>query len=184
MKKIICILFLSIISPLAILSVKAQSADLKIVFIRHAEKPLKGDNLNCQGINRSLKLPAVITAKFGVPDKIFVPGLGLGEATKHARMFQTIVPLAAKYNLTVNSSRTEKDSLGLAADLKSRTGVILVVWEHGGIAPIVRSLSVKQDNLKWPDDDYDSIWIVTFKNGMAVLSRDKENIDPGKDCNF
>jgi hypothetical protein len=184
MKKIIRILFLFIISLLAILSVKAQSTDLKIVFIRHAEKPLKGDNLNCQGINRSLKLPAILTARFGVPDKIFVPGLGLGEATKHSRMFQTIVPLAAKYNLTVNSSRTEKDSLGLAADLKSRTGVILVVWEHGGIAPIVRSLGIKQDNLKWPDDDYDSIWVVSFENGEAVLTRDKENIDPGKDCNF
>lgn len=183
MKKLICI-YLSIITPLIIQSVKAQSADLKIVFIRHAEKPVKGDNLNCQGINRSLKLPAVITAKFGVPANIFVPALGLGEATKHARMFQTIVPLAAKYNLTVNSTRTERDSLGLAADLKSRTGVILVVWEHGGITPIVRSLGVKQDNLKWPDDDYDSIWVVTFKNGVASLLRDKENIDPGKDCNF
>lgn len=184
MKKLICRLCLSVISSLIVLSVNAQAADLKIVFIRHAEKPLKGDNLNCQGINRSLKLPAVIAAKFGVPDKIFVPGVGLGETTKHSRMFQTIVPLAAKYNLTVNSSRTEKDSLGLAADLKSRTGLILVVWEHGGIAPIVHSLGAKQQNLKWPDDDYDSIWIVTFKNGEAVFARDKENIDPGKDCNF
>jgi hypothetical protein len=184
MKKLVCILLLSIISPLTVLSVKAQSADLKIVFIRHAEKPVKGDNLNCQGVNRSLKLPAVLTAKFGVPGNVFVPALGLGEATKHSRMFQTIVPLAAKYNLTVNSTRTERDSLGLAADLKSRTGVILVVWEHGGIAPIVRSLGVKQDGLKWPDDDYDSIWIVTFKNGVATMTRDKENIDPGKNCDF
>ncbi|SDF76147.1 histidine phosphatase family protein [Mucilaginibacter sp. P25] len=184
MKKLICIFSLSIISSLTALSVNAQSADLKIVFIRHAEKPVKGDNLNCQGINRSLKLPAVLTTKFGVPANIFVPALGLGEATKHSRMFQTIVPLAAKFNLTINTTRTEKDSLGLAADLKSRSGVILVVWEHGGISPIVRSLGVKQDNLKWPDDDYDSIWVVTFKNGIASLVRDKENIDPGKDCNF
>ncbi|HEY9195968.1 MAG TPA: histidine phosphatase family protein, partial [Mucilaginibacter sp.] len=68
--------------------------------------------------------------------------------------------------------------------LKNRTGVILVVWEHGGIAPIVRSLGIKQGNLKWPDDDYDSIWVVTFKNGEAILTRDRENIDPGKNCDF
>jgi hypothetical protein len=111
------------------LKVQAQAADLKIVFIRHAEKPLKGDNLTCAGINRSLKLPAVISAKFGVPAYLFVPGLGLGEATKHARMFETVVPLAAKYILTINSSRTEKDSLGMAADLKSRNGVVLVSWD-------------------------------------------------------
>jgi hypothetical protein len=163
---------------------KSISNDLKIVFIRHAEKPLKGDNLTCEGLNRSLKLPAVITAKFGIPAFIFVPGLGLGEATKHARMFQTIVPLAAKYNLTINSSRTEKDSLGMAADIKSRSGVVLVAWEHGGIAPIARALGVKESGLKWPDDDYDSIWIVTFDNGVAVLTKDKEGIVAAKGCDF
>jgi len=163
---------------------KSISNDLKIVFIRHAEKPLKGDNLTCEGLNRSLKLPAVITAKFGIPAFIFVPGLGLGEATKHARMFETIVPLAVKYNLVVNSSRAQKDSLGLAADLKSRSGVVLVAWEHGGIAPVVRALGIEDAGLKWPDDDYDSIWVVTFKNGEAVLTKDKEGIVPAVGCAF
>ena len=162
----------------------AQSPDLKIIFIRHAEKPVKGDNLTCQGVNRSLKLPAVIKAKFGVPAYLFVPAMGLGEATKHSRMFQTIVPLAAKYNLTINSSRQEKDSLGMAADLKSRTGTTLVVWEHNNIVPIVRALGVKEADLKWPDDDYDSIWVVTFKNGIATIAFDKENIHPPADCSF
>lgn len=167
-----------------ITTAQAQSPDLKIIFIRHAEKPVKGDNLTCQGINRSLKLPAVINAKFGVPANLFVPAIGLGEATKHSRMFQTIVPLAAKYNLTVNSSRQEKDSLGMAADLKSRTGITLVVWEHSNIVPIVRALGVKEPGLKWPDDDYDSIWVVTFKNGNATIAFDKENIHPSADCGF
>lgn len=162
----------------------AQSSELKIVFIRHAEKPVKGDNLTCQGVNRSLKLPAVINAKFGVPAYLFVPAMGLGEATKHSRMFQTIIPLAAKYNLTINSSRQEKDSLGMAADLKSRTGTTLVVWEHNNIVPIVRALGVKESGLKWPDDDYDSIWVVTFKNGIATIAFDKENIHPSANCSF
>ncbi|MDN5289430.1 MAG: histidine phosphatase family protein [Mucilaginibacter sp.] len=162
----------------------AQSADLKIVFIRHAEKPLKGDNLSCQGLNRSAELPAVIHAKFGIPAYTFVPAIGLGEATKHSRMFQTIVPLAAKYNLIVNSSRQEKDSLGMAADLKSRSGTVLVVWEHNGIAPIVRALGINKTGLVWPDNDYDSIWIITFKNGKANMETDKENINPSTDCGF
>jgi hypothetical protein len=181
MRKIISAVALILIT---IASAKAQTAGLKIVFIRHGEKPLKGDNLTCQGINRSLKLPAVITSKFGVPAFVFVPGLGLGESTKHARMFETIVPLVSKYNLTVNSSRTEKDSLGMAADLKSRNGVVLVSWEHGGIAPIVRALGVTEAGLKWSDTDYDSIWIVTFNSGTAILTRDNEGIKPSADCNF
>ncbi|QEC75294.1 histidine phosphatase family protein [Mucilaginibacter ginsenosidivorax] len=185
MKKIISAFLLVLtVTCFSLPGAHAQTANLKIVFIRHAEKPLKGDNLTCEGLNRSLKLPAVITAKFGIPAFVFVPSLGLGEATKHARMFQTIVPLAAKYNLTINSSRTEKDSLGMAADLKSRSGVVLVSWEHGGIAPIVRALGVKESDLKWPDDDYDSIWLVTFKNGEAVLTKDKEGIVPAVGCAF
>lgn len=157
---------------------------LKIVMIRHGEKPLKGDNLTCQGLNRSTLLPAVIKAKFGVPDYVFVPGLGLGESTKHSRMFQTIIPLVAKYNLTVNSSHAEKDADLIAADLKAKNGIVLVCWEHKAIAPIAKALGINAEGLTWPDDDYDSIWIVTFKNGATILTKDKEGLKPSADCSF
>lgn len=171
---------------LAPVTVFCQSApvNVKVVFIRHAEKPVKGDNLTCQGLNRSLQLPAVITAKFGVPNYVFIPALGLGEATKHARMFQTLIPLAAKYNLTLNSSHAEKDSLQIAADLKSKTGTILIAWEHKAIAPMVRALGVQNFNMLWPDDDYDSIWIVTIKNNVVSFSKDVEGIKPSAGCPF
>ena len=182
MKKIITMLV--ILTAFSQYHAIAQSNDLRIVFIRHGEKPVKGDNLNCQGFNRSMKLPAVIKAKFGVPAFTFVPSIGLGESTKHSRMFQTVMPLAAKYNLVINSSHQERDSIGIASDLKSRTGTVLILWEHKGIAPIVRSLGVKDDQLQWPDNDYDSIWIVTFKDGVAILKKDKENIKPAEGCDF
>ncbi len=169
------------------LSVSAQNTNLdnlKIVIIRHAEKPEKGDNLTCQGLNRALLLPKLLNAKFGIPAYIFVPAIGLGESTKHSRMFQTIGPFAIKYNLTINTSHKEKDSLMIAKDLESRKGTLLLVWEHKAIAPIVRSLGVNAPNLNWPDDDYDSIWIITFKNGNAILTKDKEGLAPSKDCTF
>jgi hypothetical protein len=169
------------------LSASAQNTNLdnlKIVIIRHAEKPAKGDNLTCQGLNRSLLLPKLLKAKFGLPTYIFVPAIVPGESTKHSRMFQTISPFAIKYNLTINTSHEEKDSLMIAKDLESRKGTILLVWEHKAIAPIVRSLGVNAPKLTWPDDDYDSIWIVTFKNGVATLTRDKEGLVPSKECTF
>ncbi|HWY33058.1 MAG TPA: hypothetical protein VNX68_00345, partial [Nitrosopumilaceae archaeon] len=70
-----------------------------VIIIRHGEKPLKGKNLNCQGLNRSLKLPAVLYSKFGIPGNVYVPSLDNNISTGHARMFQTVIPLAAKYNL-------------------------------------------------------------------------------------
>lgn len=185
MPKIKClILLLLFINFYTIKEVSAQTENLKVVFIRHAEKPEKGDNLTCQGLNRALQLPTVLYAKYGLPSSLFAPGLGLGEATKHARMFQTIAPFAIKYNLSINTSHAEKDSALIAQDLKSRKGTIIVVWEHKAIAPIVRSLGVTAPNLIWPDTDYDSIWIVTFTNGKAVLSKDKEGLHPSEVCNY
>src|ERR1700733_13608402 len=110
--------------------------ELRVVLIRHGEKPRKGDNLTCQGLNRSLALPAVLYGKFGIPTAIYVPSPGLGDSTKHARMFETIVPFAVKYNLALNTSFAEKDSAGIARAILQRKGVVLVVWEHKAIAPI------------------------------------------------
>jgi len=158
--------------------------DLKIVVIRHAEKPGDNNNLTCQGLNRSLALPNVLIKKFGVPNYTYVPALGLGDQTKHARMFQTITPLAVKYKLDINSSYDEKDYKGLAKDLVKKRGVVLVVWEHSAIIPIMHTFGIDTNSLSWPDDDFDSIWIITFKNGSAVLTKDHESIKPAQGCPF
>ena len=155
--------------------------DLKIVFIRHGEKPEKGNNLTCKGLNRSLMLPAVITKKFGVPDFVYVPSLTLGEKTKHARMFETVIPLTAKYNLDIDSKFEEKDSVGIANDMMQKKGTVLVVWEHGAIGGILHALGV-QNVAKWASDDFDTMYIITFKDGKPVMTKDSEGLNPSEDC--
>jgi hypothetical protein len=161
-----------------------NAKELKIIFIRHGEKPAKGDNLTCQGLNRSLQLPGIIVSKFGVPDFIYAPSLITGQSTKRSRMFQTVTPLAIKYNISINSSYAEKDSSGIASDLKNKNGTILVVWEHKAIIPMVRSLGITTEQLTWSDDDYNSIWIVTFLKGIPILTKDTEGITPSVSCPF
>ena len=161
-----------------------QSDDLRVVLIRHAEKPKKGDNLNCQGLNRSRELPAVLRSRFGLPVAIFVPAMAFGDSTKHARMFQTVVPFAAKYNLPVSTRFGEDDTAELGGAVRGKRGTVLIVWEHSRIPAIVRSLGVSEAGLKWPDGDYDSIWIVTYRNGVAVMERSKEGLTPGEECGF
>ena len=153
-----------------------------VVIIRHAEKPLKGKNLNCQGLNRSLKLPAVLYSKFGIPGSIYVPSLDNNESTGHARMFQTVIPFAAKYNLKINSRYSEIDLAALAKDIKKQKGIVLVVWQHTTIPSIVRALGVQGFNMHWSDDDYDSIWIIHFQNGIAKITFDKEGLRPSASC--
>ncbi len=153
-----------------------------VVIIRHGEKPLKGKNLNCQGLNRSLKLPAVLYSKFGIPGSIYVPSLDNNVSTGHARMFQTVIPLAAKYNLTINSRYAETDSATLAKEIKRKKGVVLVVWQHSAIPSIVRALGVQGFDMHWDDNDYDSIWIIRFQNGIAKITFDKEGLVPSTSC--
>ena len=158
-----------------------QPADLKIVFIRHGEKPEKGNNLTCKGLNRSLMLPALINKKFGIPDFVYAPSLKMGDKTGHSRMFETAVPLASKYNINIDTKFEETDSTGVANDIKAKKGTVLVVWEHKAINPIIHALGVKYDTL-WGSDDYDTILIITFKDGKATLTTDKEGLNPSDDC--
>ena len=162
----------------------AQSKSLKLVFIRHGERPDNGDNLTCKGFNRSLLLPALLYKKFGLPDNIYVPSLNLGKSTKRARMFQTITPFAVKYNLSINSQYDEEDYKHISKALLQEKGTILIIWEHNTITPLLDYLGIKTSSLNWPDSDYDSIWIVTFKKGQAILTKDREGLNPSDNCSF
>ncbi|WEA03930.1 histidine phosphatase family protein [Mucilaginibacter sp. SJ] len=161
-----------------------QGKNLKLVFIRHAEKPDIGDNLSCAGFNRSLKLPEVLKAKIGLPDHIYVPAMHQGKSTARVRMFQTISPFAVKYNLSINSNFEEEDDNGVAKELTSKKGTILIVWEHNQIKPLLKALGMKVKDLQWPDSDFDSIWIVTFKKSKPSLTMDREGITPAAGCSF
>ncbi len=183
MRKIIGIAVITICA-LFFCRVASGQPNLKLVFLRHAEKPYDGDNLNCQGLNRSLLLSKMLKDKFGIPSAIFVPSLGQGQVTRHSRMLETISPFAVKYNLPINSNYAENDGVAIAKDLKSRQGTVIIVWQHSSIPKILRALGVNVPGLHWPDNDFDGIWIVTFKNGVPILTIDREKLKPSKDCPF
>jgi hypothetical protein len=173
-----CVLFLN-----NSIYAQIQKDALKVIIIRHGEKPQNGDNLNCQGLNRAQLLPSVIISKFGVPAFSYVPSLSADSATKHARMFQTITPLAVKYNLRINSKFNGKDSTELVKDILQKSGTVLIVWDHKSIVPIIHAFGLTDMNIKWENDDYDSIWIITFNKGIAILTVDKEGLTPSAICN-
>jgi len=182
MKRQIFIFILGIFTIASSTAAFAQN-NLRIVIIRHGEKPIEGDNLTCKGLNRALQLPKVIYSKFGVPNYTYVPKLSMKSETKHARMFETVMPLAAKYNLNINSQFDKDDAYNIAADLKNKKGTVLMVWEHHALTDIVRALGVKDKQL-WNDNDFDSIWIITFKDGVATMTMDTEGLSPSDDCAF
>ena len=161
----------------------AADDELKVVIIRHAEKPKDGDNLSCQGENRALALPGVLLNKFGRPDYTYVPTIHMGKASTHARMFQTVTPFAVKQDLTVNGKYAEADVAGVAKDVLKRSGTVLLVWEHSQIPPLARALGVSHPP-SWNGEDFDSIWVVTRVAGRVSMSVDAEGITPSPKCNF
>lgn len=184
MKKIILYAFTSL--TVALVSIYCSSSQQnanglqRVVIIRHGEKPESGDNLSCQGLNRALALPDVLHQKIGVPGAIFVPAINMGKKTRVARMYQTIIPFAVKYGVEINTKYDVDDVDGLANDIKKQQGVVLVVWEHKKIDNITKALGL--DTGKWDDNDFDTIWIIDYKNGKPTLHKDKENLTPAAQC--
>jgi hypothetical protein len=161
----------------------SPSDNLNIAIIRHAEKPIKGDNLSCQGQNRALQLAAVLHQKFNIPAAIYVPSLKSDDETKHSRMFQTITPFAIKYNVAINSKYSADENEKIIKSVLKKHGTILMVWEHSAIQSLASSLGVKSPP-EWTDTDFDSIWLVNYSHGKAQLTMDKEGLNPSAECNY
>lgn len=156
---------------------------LRVLIIRHGEKPETGDHLNCQGENRALQLPAVLERKFGVPDHVYVPVMASGKSQAHARMFETIIPLVVKHHLKVNSEFDTDAGPAIAEQLFKKRGTMLMVWQHESIPALAAALGVSRPP-KWKDKDFDGIWIITYRGGHASLAFDREGINPATTCSF
>ncbi len=161
----------------------SPSNNLKVVIIRHGEKPKDGDNLSCLGQNRALQLPSVLYAKLNIPDAIYVPALKSDDETKHSRMFQTISPFAIKYNLSINSKYSADENEKIAKSVFKKEGLVLMVWEHSAIQALAGTLGVN-DAPQWADKDFDSIWVINYQDGNAILTMDKEDISPAVECSY
>jgi hypothetical protein len=161
---------------------------LQIVIIRHGEKPTEGDNLSAEGLERALALPEVLNNLLPRPPHFtYVPRIGTDkEETTRVRMMQTVLPYAVQHNLTINSDYAPDEIKGLAKELRHHRGTVLLVWEHHNIVKIAEALGI-EGPLEWPDDDYDSIWTITFKKGRAkgkarrpVLKKSRQGIAPAE----
>lgn len=157
---------------------------LKVVIIRHAEKPSIGDNLCPKGLDRANLLPSVLDKIVGVPDFTYIPQVNTGKTTRSVRMLQTITPFAVEHNLVLNSDFKNDEVKKATADVLQKSGVVLMVWEHSNIPDLAKALGVNR-KLKWKDEDYDSIWVLEFKKKSAEpeLRIEQENIHPKGTCN-
>ena len=157
----------------------AQSAPTlqTLVFVRHGEKPAAGlGQLNCQGLNRALALPAVVLAKFGKPDFVFASDPhekkpDNGQPYNYVRPLLTVAPTAVQLGLPINTSFGFDDIEGLQQELlatRYQNALTLVAWEHKKLEDMVKALLQRfgadaSAVPRWRGRDFDSIYVVRIE---------------------
>src|SRR5471030_1709060 len=182
---------------------RAQPADgtQTLVFLRHAEKPAGGlGQLNCQGLNRAIKLSTLLPEKFGKANYVFaanptrnVEEGELDNSYSYIRPLMTISPSAIKLGLPVNIKFSANDTSALADELvedKYHNAIIYTAWSHGYLPELINKVASEASGEKhtitddWSGSDFDTLYVLTltWHNGKAsLLSRNyKQGLDNGQ----
>jgi len=166
-----------------------------IILVRHGEKPEGGmGQLSCRGLNRSLKLPAVIAKDFGKPDAIFAPDpakekMDDGVSYAYIRPLATVEPTAIRFEMPVDTRFGYDEIEKLQAALEQpqyASATILVGWEHKQLYKLARNLL--RDNggdkaavPKWRGDDFDGIYVLRIQRSEGHSSARFEQFNEGLD---
>lgn len=176
-----------------------------LVIFRHGEKPqpIGYGQLNCAGLNRSLRLPQVFAAHYPRPDKLYAPdphtmipdGPTATPTYYYIRPLATIEPLAIQLRMPVDVDFGYDDVDGLVQDLLKislHDKVVYVAWEHGRIGEIVKSLKKRFGNdVDVPpmhENEYDYIYRFTIDwsdiIGSLSFMLGHEDLKPDPTCPF
>jgi hypothetical protein len=188
-------LFIGTIGTAARSATAADNSIETLVFVRHGEKPPQGyGQLDCQGLNRALALPAVIAAKFGKPDAIYAPNpaeqkADSGRSYYYIRPLATIEPTAIQFQMPVQTPYgfAQIDKLGQTLVAPAYRGKLVVIaWEHKLIEKLVRQMMAAHGGEAsavphWQSGDFDSIYIVKldWRSGepRATFKHDNQGLD-------
>jgi hypothetical protein len=165
--------FVSTAALLILVAAVQARAEQTIVFFRHGEKPSGGyGQITCQGFNRALALPLVLTGKYGTPDVLYAPSPAVKVSDPagsfyYVRPLATIEPLAIKLGKPVNTKYGYNAISSLQPALMNAgyaNSTIFVAWEHLMLQKVVQNImNAYGGGVKvpaWASGDYDSLYVV------------------------
>lgn len=154
-----------------------------LVFMRHGEKPPGGyGQLTCQGLQRALALPPVLTSRYGNAQYVFAPDPAVmipdsAGSFYYVRPLATIEPTAVRLGLPVNVQYGYTDIKGLQSTLVGTAyanSTIYVAWEHLYLQQLVQNLMNAYGGgvtvPAWPSTDYDSLYIVRLRYANGTIT--------------
>ena len=159
---------------------KTRRRATKIMLIRHAEKPakdsapfgvtLKGDrskeSLEVRGWQRAGALShlfAPLDGHFQYPSLDRPQFLYASKQLKRRgsrRPIETILPLAEKLGIEINSDYKRSDFDDMLDDVFRHKGVVLICWQREYIPQIASHiLNNNRAAPDWPEDRFDMVWV-------------------------
>ncbi len=158
---------------------KTHRRPVKIMVIRHAEKPASGNygvtlegkrNKECLTIRGWQRAGALATFFAPTNNSFSDPVLGRPQflfASKPTRRdgsrrpVETITPLAERLALRINSQFQKFDTKTMLEEAFLFVGVVLISWQREYIPNIANYIlgTKKVAPQEWPDDRFDMVWV-------------------------
>ena len=160
---------------------KDTMSPTRIMIIRHAEEHevdgitsegrADAQSLTVRGWQRAGALvPFFCSGKAGLPmpDTIFASGIAPGSESRRPQ--QTVAPLHAvlreKGSVSYSEAFAKPDTNALMAEVMTRSGIVLIAWNHSRIPECVAALpNPPQVPEEWARDRYDLVWVLDPTNG-------------------
>lgn len=148
----------------------------RIMIIRHAEEhevpgitsegQADPQSLTVRGWQRAGALvPFFCSGERGLstPNTIFASGVASGSESKRPQ--QTVAPLHAvlreKGRISYSEAYSKQDTSALMAEVTTRSGIVLIAWNHSRIPDCVTALpNPPRAPNDWPGDRYDLVWVL------------------------
>ena len=165
----------------------ARATPAQIIFLRHAEKPDDGPELDARGRTRAAALVQLFThdpraLEHGPAAAIFA--MKPAKAGGSVRAIQTIEPTARALGLKVDASFARDEIKALVKAINANPSLdgktVIVCWEHDAIPDMLPAFGWQRGPKRWPDKIYDRLWVLDFEHGAPVRFRDlPQHLLPG-----
>lgn len=169
--------FLATLLPIG----QATAMPAQVVIIRHAEKPLNGNEVNQQGCERAFSLPAffinnAIVNQYGKPVALFAAQPD--KVGGSLRPIETLAPTAQALGLPILDSATRVNYASMIQSILNspqyKGATILISWEHNAIPGLAQALgaSLTPNTSNWPGQVFDEAWVLSFhkKSGKRLVT--------------
>lgn len=153
-----------------------------IILIRHCEKDedpfikkfSHEDKHHCNyiGFQRAQFISTLFGSRWPDPSYIIAASASKDRNNQNYREIETVVPLATRTNLTIDTSFGYKETKSLSKHLLSLVGsgslcgeLVLVSWDHHAIPKLGAYLGCGPKegcSETYPDDSYDQAWVLTY----------------------